>query len=658
VTRRRLLFLLASLLVAFAVAIGLRFWSGRRPPRVRGGAAVPIVPEVADRARAGKPVIFVGLDGADWELLDEYATSGAMPNLASLVAEGTGGVLETVQPPLSPLVWTTMMTGVSPRVHGILDFTRFTPRSGQKEPITSDERREPAVWNMASAAGRRVGVLGLWATYPAEPVSGLLVSDRLFSFLYQEKDPPAGVVYPASEDARARALLQRVEGQVGLAELQAYLPWLDEAEYGRHLDSEDPYGHPVSALRRILVETRVYDELGREFLERERPDLLIAYFQGTDSVGHVFAPYAPPRQPAIPEQDYERYHSVPRAYFQAVDALLGRYRQLAQARGAVLMIASDHGFTWREGRPTKLSSFAVATAAKWHRKEGVYLLWGPGVTAEPGHRQRGKAAQVCATLLSLLGLPSAGYLAGPPLPGAPPASAARVDYRAFYRPSSLALAADPRADAEALTKLKALGYIGSGEADTSPDSARSTRTAGSYNNEGLVLKDEGKTDDARAAFEKALERDPNLASALWNLSDLLFAGGKELDRADELLLRAFARELPEGTRFLVGRAIGYQRSGDAARSRKLLEAGLAARPQEPELWLFRGRYRVDSGDCRGALADFERAAQLSPDDPKAFASEGLARLCLGDRDGARRSFERSLRLDPEQPKLREYLARP
>jgi hypothetical protein len=337
-------------------------------------------------------VIVVGLDAADWQLLDGYCVDGTMPNLARLVREGRSGVLKTFQPPLSPLVWTTMMTGVSPRVHGILDFTRFNPRSGQKEPITSDERREPAVWNMASAAGRRVGVLGLWATYPAEPVSGLLVSDRLFSFLYQEKDPPAGVVYPASEDARARALLQRVEGQVGLAELQAYLPWLDEAEYGRHLDSEDPYGHPVSALRRILVETRVYDELGREFLERERPDLLIAYFQGTDSVGHVFAPYAPPRQPAIPEQDYERYHSVPRAYFQAVDALLGRYRQLAQARGAVLMIASDHGFTWREGRPTKLSSFAVATAAKWHRKEGVYLLWGPGVTAEPGHRQRGKAA--------------------------------------------------------------------------------------------------------------------------------------------------------------------------------------------------------------------------------------------------------------------------
>jgi tetratricopeptide (TPR) repeat protein len=643
---------------AAAVAAGL-WLAGHRRAAPRASPLVPAVPDVVLRAGAGRPVIFVGLDGADWQLLDEYTAQGVMPNLAALVAEGAGGVLETIQPPLSPLVWTTMLTGVSPLAHGILDFTRFNPRTGQKEPITSDERREPAVWNMASAAGRRVGVLGLWATYPAEPVNGLLVSDRLFSFLYQEKEPPPGVVFPASQDAHAREVLQRVERGLGLDELRVFLPWLDEAEYRRHLTSDDPYGHPVSALRRILVETRVYDELARGFLDSERPDLVIAYFQGTDSIGHVFAPYTPPRQAGIPEADYERYHGVAQAYFQRIDAMLGGYRRIAQATGAILMLASDHGFTWREGRPTKLSSFAVATAAKWHRKEGIYLLWGPGIALAPGHPYRGKAAQVCATLLSLLGLPSAGYLAGPPLPGAPPPVQARVDYRAFYRPSSVALASDPRADADALAKLQALGYVGAGEAASAPEASRaahSTRTAGSYNNAGLVLKDEGKPEQAIAAFEKALATDPNLASALWNLSDLLFANGRELDRSDELLLRAFAHGLPEGIRFVVGRAIGYQRDGRVGRSLDLLARAVAARPEEPELWLFRGRYRVEKGDCRGALDDFQRAIRLAPESPGGYASEGLARVCLGDRAGARRSFEHSLRLDPEQPKLKQYLS--
>jgi Tfp pilus assembly protein PilF len=611
-------------------------------------------------ARAGRPVIFVGLDGADWELLDEYAASGVMPNLAALVAEGAGGALETIQPPLSPLVWTTMMTGVSPLAHGILDFTRFNPQSGQKEPITSDERREPAIWNMASAAGKRVGVVGLWATYPAEPVNGLVVSDRLFSFLFEEKEPPPGVVFPASQEAGAREVLRRVEEGVGLADMRAFLPWLGEAEYRRHLTSEDPYGHPISALRRILVETRVYDELARSFFTSARPDLAIVYFEGTDTIGHVFAPYAPPRQAGIAVEDYERYHAVPDVYFRRVDALLGEYRRLAQAAGAILMIASDHGFAWRQGRPTRLSSFAISTAAKWHRKEGIYLLWGKGIVPAPGHPQRGRVTQVCATLLALLGLPSAGYMAGPPLPGAPAPLTAHFDYRASFQPSSVALASHPRADAQAIEKLRALGYVGAGEALSAPEAARAAgarRTAGSYNNEGLILKDEGKPEEAIAAFENALRLDASLASALWNLSDLLFAQNRDLDRSDELLLRAFANGLPEGPRFVVGRAIGYQRANRVERSLKLMARAALARPDEPEVWLFQGRYRVEKGDCRGALRDFQKAVRLSPENPAAHASQGLARLCMGDRLGARESFERSLQLDPAQPKLLEYLTK-
>ena len=74
-------------------------------------------------------VIVVGLDAADWQMLDGYCADGTMPNLARLVREGRSGILNTFQPPLSPLIWTTMMTGTSPVQHRILDFTRFNPFS-------------------------------------------------------------------------------------------------------------------------------------------------------------------------------------------------------------------------------------------------------------------------------------------------------------------------------------------------------------------------------------------------------------------------------------------------------------------------------------------------------------------------------------------------
>ena len=65
-------------------------------------------------------VLLVGLDGADWQLLDELMAAGAMPNLAKLKATSSWGVLRTEKPPLSPLLWTTMVTGVSPAEHGVL----------------------------------------------------------------------------------------------------------------------------------------------------------------------------------------------------------------------------------------------------------------------------------------------------------------------------------------------------------------------------------------------------------------------------------------------------------------------------------------------------------------------------------------------------------
>lgn len=613
---------------------------------------------IASKAIPGKRVILIGLDGADWSLLDQYAARGVMPTLAKLVAEGSSGTIKTIHPPLSPLVWTTMMTGVSPLEHRILDFLRVNPATHQREPITSDERKVPAVWNMATAGGKKVGALGYWATYPAESVNGLMVSDRLFTFLYSETSPPPGVVYPTSLESWARDGLTRAQNDVGYDELKAILPALTQSEYDQAAAVTDPYAHPVSALRRILIETKVYDELGRDWYSREKPDLLLLYFQGTDSIGHVFAPYAPPRQPEVSEADYARYKDVPQRYFTSIDQLLARYVALAQSTGSVIMLASDHGFLWSDGRPTTMSSAANTTAAKWHAENGLYLLWGPGIQPSHGHEGTGRVDQVCATLLTLAGLPSAQGVAGPTLSGTPAAATApgAVDYRASYTPASApqtaAGSSAASVDEDTVGKLRALGYIGASEGK---GRAFGTRTAGSLNNEGLLLKEEGKQKEAIDAFDTAISVDPNLASALWNLSDLLWARSESLDKSDALLVRAFANGLPEGTKFLIGRAIGYQRNGNIDRGIALLNQAAAAKPNEPEVWLFRGRYRVERGECTGAVDDFRQATRLSPDNAAAYASLGLAQACAGDAAGSRASFQKSLQLDPNQPKVREYL---
>jgi tetratricopeptide (TPR) repeat protein len=618
--------------------------------------AAAIVLALFARSRSEDParrVLVVGLDGADWQLLDGYRTAGAMPELDRLVREGRSGVLRSLVPPLSPLVWTTIATGTSPLQHRILDFTRFDPATGRREPITSDERRAKAVWEMAGESERDVAVFGLWATHPAEPVRGLMISDRLFSFQRQEAQAPAGAVHPAAEEGRVRAARAAVENEVKAAAVQVYLPWLTASEYESLAARGDPFAHPATALRRILVETRLYHRLALDWLRRSRPALSFVYFQGTDMIGHVFAPYAPPRQPAIGEADFERYHRVPEAYFREIDAILGEYQQAAIANDAALLVVSDHGFLWSEGRPARPDSLATATAGLWHRQEGIYVLWGRGIEASAS-RGDGRVGQVTATILALLGLPRAAGIEEPALAGVAESPQVRD-----YGPRAIAAAtrapADPAAQ-EALERLRALGYLGAAESATRPAGVESgTRTAGSYNNEGLLLREAGRLAEAQAAFEQALRIDPHAATPAHNLSVMLV--DSDPDRADALLLGALADGLANGPPIIASAVAAHRSAGDARRARRLLDGAIQRVPSDPQLRLIRGRLRIEARDCAGALDDFQSARRAAPQVAVLHGLAGTAMLCLGRTAEGKAALERSLALDPSQSRLREQLAR-
>ena len=374
------------------------------------------------------------------------------------------------------------------------------------------------------------------------------------------------------------------------------------------------------------------------------------YLEGTDTIGHVFAAFAPPRQEGIDPLDFERYQSVPRTYFREIDGLLGEYRALAEETGAALLIVSDHGFLWGEGRP-RTSGLAGATAGLWHRDEGIYVLWGKGI--EPSAtRGEGRVGQVAATILGLLGLPRAAGTEGPALAGV--AEVLPAQNYGIRSPRQVAAGGAP-AD-EAIDRLKALGYVGSGESATRPESAgASTRTGGSFVNEGSLLLEAGKTAEARAAFEQALRLDPHLPSAKYNLAAMLEKEGRSRE-ADDLLLSALGRRSRPRPRSRRSPSPRWRRA-TCRRALRLMDGTVAQRPGDARLRITRGRVRIQGRDCRGAYEDFDAARRAAPRLAVAHGLAGSALLCLGRPAEARRAFEQSLALDPSQSRLRELLAR-
>src|SRR5262245_27495316 len=211
-------------------------------------------------------IVLVGLDGADWQVARPLMEAGRLPALSSLVEQGASGDLHSIEPMISPALWTTVVTGVLPEHHGIRDFVYKEPGSYAQPIVNSTIRERLALWNILSALGLTVGVVDWYATWPAEAVNGFIVSDRIKTL----EPATAGVTYPdyaQLEPAfREPAPLPRLPAFERLAETWKPLPeGLDKAL------KEDLY--------RYRLAKRLYQE--------RRPDFFAFYLKGLDAVAHL-----------------------------------------------------------------------------------------------------------------------------------------------------------------------------------------------------------------------------------------------------------------------------------------------------------------------------------------------------------------------------------
>ena len=74
-----------------------------------------------------RKALLLGIDGMSGGLLERYIAEGRMPNAARLIQSGSLARLETTHPPLSPVAWSSFITGAGPETHGIYDFVTRDP---------------------------------------------------------------------------------------------------------------------------------------------------------------------------------------------------------------------------------------------------------------------------------------------------------------------------------------------------------------------------------------------------------------------------------------------------------------------------------------------------------------------------------------------------
>ena len=86
---------------------------------------------------------------------------------AALIDNGVMGTMATLHPAYSPMLWTTIATGVRPFKHGVLGFTEPTPDGQGVMPVSNLSRKVRAIWNILHLQGKTCNVVGWWPSHPA-----------------------------------------------------------------------------------------------------------------------------------------------------------------------------------------------------------------------------------------------------------------------------------------------------------------------------------------------------------------------------------------------------------------------------------------------------------------------------------------------------------
>jgi predicted AlkP superfamily phosphohydrolase/phosphomutase len=279
--------------------------------------------------------LVIGLDCTPPEFVFERWRE-ELPTLRSLMRRGRYGVLRSSDPPITVPAWACMTSSRSPGALGIYGFRNRRDYSYEGLAIADSRAvRAPRVWDLLSARGRSVIVLGVPPTYPVAAVNGVMVS----CFLTPDTER-SQYTYPAE-------LKEEIEGIVG--------HYMVDVENFRTSEKE-----------RLLADLEEMTEKRfrvAEHLLATRPwDLFFMVEMGTDRIHHAFWRFTDPEHRLY--EPGNRFQNVMRDYYRALDEKIARLLRFADDDTAVLVV-SDHGAKRIDGG---------ICVNDWLRREGYLVL--------------------------------------------------------------------------------------------------------------------------------------------------------------------------------------------------------------------------------------------------------------------------------------------
>ena len=248
--------------------------------------------------RQGSHVVLISIDGlAAYHLQDKELH---LPNLRELIDHGAWAEhSETVFPSVTHPSHATLITGVSPRKHGVLGNQMTHRETGKSYSIYVRTRKEAIRVRTLFDAAKEAGLVTAAFCWPETRADSSLD----FNLLHGHDELNPAEVAPDLLDSLRRARIP----------IDSYYDWSKEGE--------------LQGMRDILLAKST-----AEIIRTQRPRFLAVHFAGTDAAQHSWGPQHYRAKEALTRADYE------------IGLLRQAVRQAGLQDRTTFVIVADHGF--------------------------------------------------------------------------------------------------------------------------------------------------------------------------------------------------------------------------------------------------------------------------------------------------------------------------
>lgn len=260
-------------------------------------------------------VFVIGIDAATFDIITPLMEQGLLPAFEYLLKNGASGRLKSTIPAVTSPAWVSLVTGKNPGKHGIFDFFASPTYGYSRTVLNAKYLKSKTIWQLLSETGKKVGIVNVPMSYPAEKVNGFMIPGLQLGL-----DSEKNFSYPFN-------LLQELKEVIGDYRVS----------YGDPLCLfADRYDNFLDEWRKIV---KIREKAILYLMQNYEWDLFMGVFFYIDQIQHYFWKFYDRTHPLYKPSKYDRI--IPE-FYQYVDNSIGKILKKID-NNTLVMVVSDHG---------------------------------------------------------------------------------------------------------------------------------------------------------------------------------------------------------------------------------------------------------------------------------------------------------------------------